>query len=44
LCELGKVEEETVFKYPIGKIFRILEFEKDRAEVMKAMIKNQIKK
>ena len=44
LAELNKVEEEIVLDYTINKFYRLLEFEKDRAEVTKEMIKNASKK
>jgi len=44
LAELNKVEEERVLEYSIYKFYRLLEFEKDRAEVTKEMIKNASKK
>jgi hypothetical protein len=44
LAELNKVEEEKVLEYSIYKFYRLLEFEKDRAEVTKEMIKNASKK
>ena len=43
LAELNKVEEEIVLDYTIHKFYRLLEFEKDRAEVTKEMIKNASK-
>ena len=44
IAELNKVEEEVVLDYTIHKFYRLLEFEKDRAEVTKEMIKNASKK
>jgi len=44
LAELNKTEEENVLEYGIHKFYRLLEFEKDRAEVTKEMIKNASKK
>ena len=41
LCELNHKEEEEILEYPIKKTLRILEFEKDKAEVAAQMIKKQ---
>jgi hypothetical protein len=43
LAELNHVEEEIVLEYPIKKTLRILEFEKEKAEVASEMIKKGIK-
>lgn len=43
LAELNKVEEEIVLQYHITKTLRILEFEKEKAEVAAEMIKRQNK-
>ena len=44
LAELGKVDEDIVLNYTIHKFYRLLEFEKDKAEVTKEMIKKATQK
>jgi hypothetical protein len=39
LCEVERKDEDDILNYPIMKIYRILEFEKDRAGVMNEIIK-----
>ena len=44
VAEVERTDEDTVLNYTIHKFYRILNFEKERAEVTKEMIKKATQK